>query len=208
MNLIYLHGFKSSAQSIKGQLLKHYCEGLQTGQMPPIQMHLPDLNVPPEQALQQVSALVEHLGTANTALVGSSLGGFYALQLAAKHQIAAVLINPAMQPWTLFRQLFSDEQLPFAVTETWSLDHPQLDALEQTAIQNYSADAPILVLLQQGDEVLDYHDAEAFFSQPATQALLICETNGNHGMDDFAEKMPMIVQFLMAQQAGTARGIV
>ena len=202
MNLIYLHGFKSSALSIKGQLLKQYCDGFTAVQKRSIQTYLPDLNVPPELALRQVSALIERLGRKNTVLVGSSLGGFYALQLASKHQIPAVLINPAMQPWALFRQLFSDEQLPFAVTETWSLDHPQLDALEQIAIQNYSADAPILVLLQQGDEVLDYREAEAFFSQPATQALLISETKGNHGMDDFAEKMPMIMQFLIAQQAG------
>jgi len=81
MNLIYLHGFQSSALSIKGQMLKRYCdESFEKSRH--IHVHLPDLNQPPLLALHQVSELIGQLGPENTALLGSSLGGFYALQLA------------------------------------------------------------------------------------------------------------------------------
>ena len=102
MNVIYLHGFRSSAASIKGQLLRQYCE-----KNPQIQVHLPDLNMSPVDTIQHMSALIESLD--NVSLVGSSLGGFYATHLVAKYSVPAVLINPAMRPWQLFRELFDDE---------------------------------------------------------------------------------------------------
>ena len=196
MNLIYLHGFQSSALSIKGQLLKRCCDESLEEKSRHIHVHLPDLNQPPLLALHQVSELIGQLGPENTALLGSSLGGFYALQLAARHHIPAVLINPAMQPWALFRALFSHQALPYAVTAQWSLDDAQLDDLGKIAIKTASQPAPILALLQQGDDVLDYRDALYFFSQPGSNAVVICETQGSHGMDDFAAKIPMILQFL------------
>jgi len=189
MNVIYLHGFKSSAQSVKGQLLQRYC-----AQRGGPQVHLPDLNAPPQQALHQVSELIQRLDGA--ALVGSSLGGFYAVQLAARHGIPAALINPAMQPWALFRSLFAAEQLPYAVTERWTLDEAQLDYLEQAAVPHAPNAGQILALLQRGDEVLDYRQAQSFFSQPAGRAMIISEAQGSHGMDDFAGKIPMLLQFL------------
>ena len=190
MNLIYLHGFQSSALSIKGQMLKRYCDESLEEKSRHIHVHLPDLNQPPLLALHQVSELIGQLGPENTALLGSSLGGFYALQLAARHHLPAVLINPAMQPWALFRTLFSHQALPYAVTAQWSLDDAQLDDLEKMSIKTASQPAPVLALLQQGDDVL------CFFSQPGSNAVVICETQGSHGMDDFAAKIPMILQFL------------
>ena len=96
MNIIYLHGFQSSALSIKGQQLKQYF-----AENNAVTVHLPDLNQAPLQVMQQMSALIESLQ--NVTLVGSSLGGFYATQLVAKYGVSAVLINPAMRPWQLFR---------------------------------------------------------------------------------------------------------
>lgn len=70
MNIIYLHGFKSNSDSIKGRLLKQYC----AEHLPDIKIHLPDLNMPPVEALKQISELIEALE--DVALVGSSLGAF------------------------------------------------------------------------------------------------------------------------------------
>ncbi len=189
MNLIYLHGFKSSALSIKGQQLKHYCER----HCPEICVHLPDLNLPPVQALARVANLIEALD--HVALVGSSLGGFYATQLVARYAVPAVLINPAMRPWQLFHDLFA-EQLPYPVTADWSLDQAQLQQLEQLACKQPQHADKILLLLQQGDEVLDYRDAQRYYSAARPAALIITDAQGNHGMDDFADKIPLLLEFL------------
>jgi len=189
MNVIYLHGFRSSPASIKGQLLKQY-----TAQHPNIQVHLPDLNMSPVKAIQQLSQLI--CSMQDVALVGSSLGGFYATHLVAKHAVPAVLINPAMRPWQLFRELFDDE-LPLQVHPNWCLDDLDLEQLEALAVPTAQDADKMLVLLQQGDEVLDYREAQRYYSAARPPAMLMTEANGNHGMDDFAEKIPLLLQFLL-----------
>lgn len=188
MNIIYLHGFKSSALSIKGQQLKQYFEGHNE-----VKVHLPDLNMPPKNVIHDLTKLIQSLS--NAVLVGSSLGGFYATQLAEKCDVPAVLINPAMRPWQLFRDLF-EESLPLSVTKNWTLDEAQLQDLEQIAVASVQDASRVLVLLQQGDEVLDYREAARYYSQKPNQALMITDANGNHAMSDFAEKIPLVYQFL------------
>ena len=189
MNIIYLHGFQSSALSIKGQQIKDYCQ-----QQGNLQVHLPDLNMPPAQTIAHVAAMIESLD--RVVLVGSSLGGFYATQLVAKYGVPAVLINPAMRPWQLFRDLFGSDQIPYVVNAEWTLDHTHLDQLEQMAVPFVQDADKILVLLQQGDEVLDYREAQRYYSNAAHQCMLITEAHGNHAMENFADKIPMALQFL------------
>jgi uncharacterized protein len=192
MNIIYLHGFKSNSQSIKGGQLKQYFEHVKTKHN--VKVHLPDLNMPPIRVLESLSSQIEQLD--HVALVGSSLGGFYATQLVAKYGVPAVLINPAMQPWRLFRNLFGREYLPYQVTKDWALDDAQLDQLEQMAVPFVQDAGKILVLLQQADEVLDYREAQRYYSAEKNRSMIITEANGNHAMEDFAEKIPMAYQFL------------
>ena len=186
MNIIYLHGFQSSTLSIKGQYIQAFCQNQH-------HVHLPDLNMPPEQVLAHVSEMIECLD--QVVLIGSSLGGFYATQLVAKHAVPAVLINPAMRPWQLFHDLFGAE-LPYVVNAQWTLDQTQLDQLEQMAVPFVQDADKILVLLQQDDEVLDYREAQRYYSNAAHQSMIITEANGNHAMDNFADKIPMALQFL------------
>ena len=188
MNIIYLHGFKSNSNSIKGKLLQHYC-----AKYPEIQVHLPDLNMSPNAAIAYVSGLIESMH--DVALLGSSLGGFYATHLVAQHAVPAVLINPAMRPWQLFRELF-DEQLPYQVHPNWCLDEADLIQLQQLALPVAQDADKILVLLQQGDEVLDYREAHRYYSAAHPPAMLMTEAYGSHGMDDFEEKIPFVLQFL------------
>ena len=186
MNIIYLHGFQSSTLSIKGQFIQAFCQNQH-------HVHLPDLNMPPEQVLAHVSEMIECLD--QVVLIGSSLGGFYATQLVAKHAVPAVLINPAMRPWQLFHNLFGAE-LPYGVNAQWTLDQTQLDQLEQMAVPFVQDADKILVLLQQDDEVLDYREAQRYYSNAAHQSMIMTEANGNHAMDNFADKIPMALQFL------------
>jgi predicted esterase YcpF (UPF0227 family) len=189
MNIIYLHGFQSNAFSIKGQAIKKFCQPYKN-----ISVHLPDLNMPPEKALAYVSDMIADLD--QVGLIGSSLGGFYATQLVAKHGVPAVLINPAMRPWQLFHDLFGSQQIPYVVNAEWSLDHTQLDQLQQMALPFVQDADKILVLLQQGDEVLDYREAQRYYSHASHQSMIITEVDGKHAMENFADKIPMALQFL------------
>lgn len=59
-----------------------------------------------------------------------------------------------MQPWKLFDELFQVESMPYKVNDLWSIDHVQLRQLEQLELKQPENADKILVLLQQGDEIL------------------------------------------------------
>ncbi|WAU75023.1 MULTISPECIES: YqiA/YcfP family alpha/beta fold hydrolase [unclassified Acinetobacter] len=191
MQIIYLHGFQSSPMSKKGQQLEQYCTNVEH-----TDVHLPDLNKPPEHVLRDVSKLIESLPLDQVALVGSSLGGFYATYFVAKYGCPAVLINPAMQPWQLFEDLFGIEQIPLKVTDSWTLDADQLQQLQSIADTKLKHADKILVLLQRGDEVLDYRQAQRYYNAAQPSALILTDADGDHAMDDFEEKLPFVLRFL------------
>ena len=191
MQIIYLHGFQSSPMSKKGQQLEQYCTNVEHADV-----HLPDLNKPPEHVLRDISKLIESLPLDHVALVGSSLGGFYATYFVAKYGCPAVLINPAMQPWQLFEDLFGIEQIPLKVTDSWTLDADQLQQLQSIADTKLKHADKILVLLQRGDEVLDYRQAQRYYNAAQPSALILTDADGNHAMDDFEEKLPFVLRFL------------
>ena len=193
MQIIYLHGFQSSPMSKKGQQLEQYCTNDEHADV-----HLPDLNKPPEHVLRDISKLIESLPLDQVRLVGSSLGGFYATYLVAKYGCPAVLINPAMQPWQLFEDLFGIEQIPLKVTDSWTLDADQLQQLQSIADTKLKHADKILVLLQRGDEVLDYRQAQRYYNAAQPSALILTDADGNHAMDDFEEKLPFVLRFLSA----------
>ena len=98
MHVFYLHGFASSGQSSKaaffaGKLATHA-----------VRLHAPDLNLPDFSTLTisrmvtQVGAAIEATGEGAVALIGSSLGGFVAVQAALKHPRVQrlVLLAPAL----------------------------------------------------------------------------------------------------------------
>ena len=190
MQIIYLHGFQSSPMSKKGQQLQQYCTNVEHADV-----HLPDLNKPPEHVLRDISKLIESLPLDQVRLVGSSLGGFYATYLVAKYGCPAVLINPAMQPWQLFEDLFGIEQIPLKVTDSWTLDADQLQQLQSIADTKLKHADKILVLLQRGDEVLDYRQAQRYYNAAQPSALILTDADGNHAMDDFEEKLPFVLRF-------------
>lgn len=193
MQIIYLHGFRSGPMSKKGQQLRQYCVKYDS-----IQVHLPDLNQSPEQVIQQISQLIESQPKGQVVLVGSSLGGFYATYFVAKYACPAVLINPAMQPWQLFQTLFGIDQIPLKITESWTLNAEHLQQLQSIAEVELKNADKILVLLQQGDEVLDYHQAQRYYSAAQPSALIFTDTGGSHAMDDFEERLALVLEFLSA----------
>src|SRR3990172_2243666 len=92
--LIYLHGFNSSPGSHKAQLLKRYMEERGLGD----QYCCPALPSLGKRAIAMVEAQIARHPPESITMVGSSLGGFYSSYLAERHDLRAVLINPAVYP--------------------------------------------------------------------------------------------------------------
>lgn len=92
--IIYLHGFLSSPASLKGRVFgeKARARGLT--------YKAPDLNVTDPRCLPfLLDDLLRGESAESVAVIGSSLGGFYAAWLAGRRPVRTLLINPAVRPW-------------------------------------------------------------------------------------------------------------
>lgn len=184
-DLVYIHGFLSSPQSLKARQLV----GWMRQHHPEVRVHVPALPVDPVPALADLEATLEACATP-PGLIGSSLGGFYANILAARHGLRAVLVNPAVHPHRVMRHYLGLQRnyythLVSAVTPghfRW-LEHMEAPPPHPERLW---------VLLETGDETLDYRLAEQFYAS----AHLDIAPGGSHAYDGFVDKLPAIIEFL------------
>ena len=93
-HLLYLHGFRSSPQSAKARLVAQWMQV----HRPDVQWWCPHLPPSPQQAMALLTDGTAGWPTDSSAVIGSSLGGFYATALAERTGWPAVLLNPAVDP--------------------------------------------------------------------------------------------------------------
>ena len=106
MNLIYIHGLDSDANSTKGVLLDEYCQKHHLD----ISAHRPDLNQPPKVVFDKLLKLVAELDAdSKVILVGSSLGGYFATLVSNETGCPALLINPSTQPHITLQRFEADK---------------------------------------------------------------------------------------------------
>lgn len=183
--IIYLHGFRSHGRGAKAVALRHFCEEEKIGFIAPSLSSIPDL------AIQTLEDLIEaFLKTEKVSLIGSSLGGYYAMYLAHKYHLRCVLINPAITPYiTLERGLGFPPHVYDQSTFEWTRTH--LHMLKQYDVESYQGENALL-MVQTEDEVLDY--AEAVAKLPKSQ--MIIEEGGDHGFKGIERHFDTIVEFL------------
>lgn len=183
--LIYIHGFNSSAQSFKARLLRERMSALGRGD----ECACPELAHRPAQAMAQLEALIAGAPAAQTALIGSSLGGFYATWLAEKYRLRAVLVNPAVRPWELLRD-YLGPQKNLHTDAQYELTAQHLDelrALDAPAISS----GLYLLMVRTGDEVLDYRQAVARYHGCRQRVI----QGGDHGFGDFGDYLDTALEF-------------
>lgn len=185
---LYLHGFLSAPQSGKAQETLHFYQQHQQAE----RLVIPALPFEPEAAMalvrQELDVLLDTYGTA--LVIGSSLGGFYATHLAETESVKAVLVNPAVSPHTLFRHYIGPNR-HYYTGEVHQLEAVHLDQLEAMAHDQIVHPERLMVLLQTGDETLDYRHAERLYQE----CHCVIEEGGSHTFDGYAEWLPDILKF-------------
>ncbi len=183
--IIYLHGLNSSPQSGKAQYLKRYLDerGKGTEFVCPQLPHRPDL------ALAVVEAELARQPKEKITLLGSSLGGFYATWLAETHNVRAVLINPAIDPHVGPRTYLGPQQA-FHGGEGYELTEKHLQQWKELIVRRVRPER-YLLLVETGDEVLDYRAAVRKY-RGAKQVVV---QGGDHSLASFPEQIPLILEF-------------
>jgi predicted esterase YcpF (UPF0227 family) len=182
--ILYLHGFRSSPASWKSRLLNETlsARGQSDNFFCPALSHIPD------EAITQAETII-HSHQGPLTLVGSSLGGFYATTLAEKHDLRAVLINPAvLAPISLNKYIGRQTNLHSAEEFEFTATHiEQLHALEVSEItpERY------FLLLETGDEVLDYREAVRRYAGSRQTVL----EGGDHSFTRFPDLLPQLLEY-------------
>jgi hypothetical protein len=185
--ILYLHGFNSSPESHKARLLCDYMQRRGVGDYIDIPK-IPPLPAAAMELLQQHADAIS--GKHALSLVGSSLGGFYATWLAEKYNCPAVLINPAVRPDQLLMK-YLGENKNYYTEENWVLDRNHIAQFRDLYIEKVTQPERYLILLQTGDDTLDYRQA----LQQYAGCSFIVEQGGSHEFSGFERHLDKILSF-------------
>ncbi|HIO76544.1 MAG TPA: esterase YqiA, partial [Gammaproteobacteria bacterium] len=185
--VLYLHGFLSSPQSKKAQQTLRYCKQRGMGE----NVLIPQMRHGPAQTMAELKVIVEAQDSRRLVLIGSSLGGFYATYLAEEYGFPAVLINPAVRPFELWQEHLGQHR-NYYTDEIHTVTKKHIEELKKLDRSQLQYPRNIMVLLQSGDEVLDYTQAREKFNS----SRCIVRENGSHSFEDFAAELPAIFDFL------------
>lgn len=188
--LIYLHGFNSSPGSRKAEVLKRAMEERDLGH----QYGCPALPHLPKRAIALVETEIAKHARESITLIGSSLGGFYATYLAERHDLRAILINPAVYPHEDLRA-YLGVQRDLYTQRRYELTEEHLRQWEKLYLPTVRPQRYVL-LVETGDEVLDYRQAVEKYEG----ARQIVVEGGDHSLKSFSRHIPLILEF-----AGLAR---
>lgn len=183
--LLYLHGFLSGPASRKAQDLHERMKQRGLGEA----FVCPQLPVSPKAAI----ALAESLLAPGTTVVGSSLGGYYATWLCERHPDlvrGAALVNPAVLAHiSLERYLGPQKNLYTGEEFDFTREHiAEMRALEVPAP---ARDASYWLLVEEGDEILDYRQAVAKYPRSRQTVL----AGGNHTFSRWGDYLDAVIDF-------------
>lgn len=160
--IISLHGFASDGNGNKPNTLREA--------FPEYEIISPTLSIEPNIALQEVVKLINENSNNKIYLVGSSLGGFYALFLSHIFNISCFLVNPSLKPWITLKSKIgmnkrfnTDEEFNF--TEEYL---SQLESMSSRIDYENILSQHLNFFLAIDDETLDHLNIENEFRTART----------------------------------------
>ena len=187
-SIVYLHGFISSPQSRKAVTMGDYVRRCVEG----LDYRVPELHHRPSVAVAQIERECGGVAASDLTLVGSSLGGFYATVLAEKLGCRAALLNPAVHPHTHFRKYLGPQRNLYT-GEAFELTAAHVDELRDMDVAVISRPSRYWLIVETGDEVLDYREAVAYYAG----AFQTVEQGGDHALMSFHEHVPDLVRWAL-----------
>ncbi len=186
-HLLYLHGFRSSPRSAKARKMAAWVQRHRPG----VEWWCPQLPPSPGAAMQMLLARTECWPAAQTAVIGSSLGGYYATAVAERLGCRAVLLNPAIDPARDLAKYIGE-------TTAWHSDErfffrPEfIDELRAIAPYALTRRERYFAVIAKGDEVLSWVEMGARYQGCRLKLL----EGSDHALSDFDAHLPDVLAFL------------
>lgn len=187
-HLLYLHGFRSSPRSTKAQLVRQQIETHRPG----VTLWCPQLPPSPREAMALVMQGIAGWPRERMAVVGSSLGGFYATWVAEQTGCRAALLNPAVEPARDLAK-YIGEQVTWHDPEERFYFRPEfVDELRALSCPAITRPERYYALIAKGDEVLDWREMSAHYAGAQIRLL----EGSDHALSDFEMQLDKVLAFL------------
>jgi predicted esterase YcpF (UPF0227 family) len=190
--ILYLHGFRSSPRSFKARVVGERMRALGRED----ELVCPQLPASPRAAMELVTTLVDRYPAPELAVIGSSLGGFYATWLAERTGCRAALLNPAVDP-------LRDLEQHVGVTTAYHSDEPfefkraYIDELRALKVGRITLPQRYYLLAATGDEVLDYRTMVAHYAGARQHVI----DGSDHAIGEFARYVDEVLEFCLSKDA-------
>jgi predicted esterase YcpF (UPF0227 family) len=192
-HVLYLHGFRSSPQSTKARQVAT----VMATQFPHITWWCPQLPPSPKAAAALIAKGTANWPADRMAVIGSSLGGFYATWLAAQRGCKAALLNPAIDPARDLAKYIGEQSAWHDPGERFYFAPEFVDELRSLEVGPLPHPEHAWALIAKGDEVLDWREMTARY--PGSQQVIM--EGGDHAISDFDHYLPQLLEFLDLQPA-------
>lgn len=186
--LLYLHGFRSSPKSFKAQRMAAWMQA----HRPDVHWWCPQLPPSPREAMALLEAGVAGWPAGRFAVVGSSLGGFYATAVAERHGCRAVLLNPAVDPARDLAKYIGEQTAFHDPAERFFFRPEFVDELRALTVPAVTRPERYAAVICEGDEVLDWREMAARYAGANLRVL----PGGDHAISDFDVHLPFVLDFL------------
>ena len=187
-HLLYLHGFRSSPASTKARMTA----AAVAKRYPEVTWLCPALPASPRQAMAEVLRSTAHWPLATTAVIGSSLGGFYATWLAERWGCKAVLLNPAVKPARDLAAHLGDQTVWHDPEQHFVFKAAYVNELIALEIAKISRPQRYFAVIAKGDEILDWREMVGHYADANVKLL----PDGDHALTDYDQHLEAVLDFL------------
>lgn len=187
-HVLYLHGFRSSPQSTKARQVA----AIMAAQFSHITWWCPQLPPSPKAAAELITVGTAEWPAHSMAVMGSSLGGFYATWLAAQRGCKAVLLNPAIHPARDLAKYIGEQTAWHDPAERFHFAPEFVDELRALEVGALPHPERLWALIAKGDEVLDWREMTARY--PGSPQVVM--EGGDHAISNFETYLPQVLDFL------------
>ena len=187
-HLLYLHGFRSSPRSAKALQMAQWVQA----HRPEVHWWCPQLPPSPAQAMDMVCGGIAGWPPEQMAVVGSSLGGFYATAVAERTGCPAVVLNPAVNPARDLERYIGEQQAWHDPQERFHFRPEFVDDLRALAVPALTRPERYLAVIAKGDELLDWREMAARYAGAQLRLL----EGGDHALSGFDAQLPEVLRFL------------
>jgi predicted esterase YcpF (UPF0227 family) len=187
-HLLYLHGFRSSPKSFKAQRLQAW---LHTHR-PTVRWWCPQLPPSPREAWQLMLEGIAGWPVETSAVLGSSLGGFYATAVAEHTGWPALVMNPAIDPARDLRKHIGEQTQYHDPSQHFHFRPEFIGELEALAVPHITRPERYAAIIAKGDELLDWREMAGRYSGANIRLL----EDSDHALSDFDEHLPFLLHAL------------